>query len=129
MIGRILPFAAAGAIGFVVDAGLLLLVSPLFGPFGGRLVSFAGAVLTTWAINRRFAFADKAAETGKAKEFARYFLAMLPGAAVNWLAYSLVVMLAGDGQPALTAAVAAGSLAGMTANLLAADRLAFRKRG
>lgn len=128
MKARILPFALAGAIGFVVDAGVLLLAAPLFGPLGGRLLSFAAAVLTTWLINRKFAFADKAAESGKGREFLRYFGAMLPGAAVNWLAYGIVVTLAGESAIGLTLAVAAGSLCGMAANLIAADRLAFRGR-
>lgn len=125
---RILPFALAGMIGFVVDAGMLLLVAPLLGPFGGRLVSFAAAVLATWLINRNFAFADKAARSGKGQEFLRYFAAMLPGAAVNWVIYGLVVALLADTNTGLVLAVAAGSLAGMATNLVAADRLAFRAR-
>ncbi len=125
---RIVPFAVAGAIGFAVDAGLLLVAAPALGAFGGRLVSFAAAVLTTWMINRNFAFADKAAHTGKIREFLRYFLAMLPGAAVNWLVYGVVVALTGGDSSGLVLAVAGGSLAGMTTNLIAADRLVFRDR-
>jgi len=125
---RILPFALAGIIGFVVDAGMLLLVAPLLGPFGGRILSFTAAVLATWLINRNFAFADKAARNGKGQEFLRYFAAMLPGAAVNWVVYGLVVALLADTNIGLVLAVAAGSLAGMTTNLVAADRLAFRAR-
>lgn len=125
---RILPFALAGVIGFVVDAGVLLLAAPLLGPFGGRVLSFASAVLATWLINRNFAFADKAAESGRGREFLRYFAAMLPGAAVNWVVYGLVVALLADTNIGLVLAVAAGSLSGMTTNLVAADRLAFRAR-
>lgn len=125
---RILPFAIAGAIGFCVDAGLLLLAAPAMGPVAGRLVSFVAAVVTTWLINRNFAFADKASGHGKAMEFLRYFLAMLPGAAVNWLAYGIVVAVLSDSAIGLVLAVAAGSLAGMATNLVAADTLVFRKR-
>lgn len=125
---RILPFAIAGAIGFLVDAGLLLLAAPAMGAFGGRLLSFAAAILTTWLINRNFAFADRAVKTGKRREFLFYFLAMLPGAAVNWLVYGIVIALAGEDAVGLTLAVAGGSLAGMATNLVAADRLVFRDR-
>jgi len=125
---RILPFAIAGAIGFAVDAGVLLLTAPLLGAFGGRLVSFAAAVLTTWLINRNFAFADRASATGKGAEFLRYFGAMLPGAAVNWLAYGIVLAIVPETAIGLVLAVAAGSLAGMATNLIAADRLVFRRR-
>lgn len=125
---RILPFAIAGAIGFAVDAGLLLVAAPALGAFGGRLVSFAAAVLTTWTINRNFAFADKAAKTGKVREFLTYLVAMLPGAAVNWLVYGIVVALTGGEAVGLVLAVASGSIAGMTTNLVAADRLVFRTK-
>jgi putative flippase GtrA len=123
---RILPFAIAGAIGFVIDAGVLLLVSGIFGPFWGRLISFVAAVLTTWVINRNFAFSDRTSGTSKRAEFLRYLIAMLPGAAVNGLAYTLVVTLAGQSPLALTMAVAAGSIAGMGTNLVAANLLVFR---
>lgn len=123
---RIVPFAIAGAVGFLVDAGVLTLTAPALGAFGGRLLSFAAAVLMTWLINRNFAFADKAAQTGKGREFAAYFVAMLPGAAVNWLAYGIVVALVDGNRIGLILAVAAGSIAGMAMNLMAADRLAFR---
>lgn len=122
---RILPFAIAGSIGFLADAGLLLLTAPIIGPFGGRLISFAFAVLVTWIINRNFAFADKASQGGRAREFIRYFGAMLPGAAVNWLAYGIVAAL-WQSPFGLVLGVVAGSLAGMVTNLIAADRIAFR---
>lgn len=125
---RILPFAGAGAIGFLVDAGVLLLVSVWLGAFGGRLVSFAAAVLTTWFINRNFAFADRAVTEGKRHEFLRYFAAMLPGAAVNWLVYGIALALLPHTALGLIACVAVASLAGMGTNLVAADRLAFRQR-
>lgn len=125
---RIIPFAIAGAVGFGVDAGVLLLASPLLGAFGGRAVSFACAVLTTWLINRNFAFADRAGSTAKHWEFLRYFGAMLPGAAVNWLAYSLVVMMQPPNPVTLTLAVAAGSISGMATNLAAANWLVFREK-
>lgn len=124
-----MPFALAGVVGFLVDAGLLLVVGSLLGPFGGRLVSFAAAVATTWLINRNFAFADRAAVDGKVGEFLRYFLAMLPGAVVNWLVYSLIVSIGADNPTVLILAVAMGSLAGMAANLTAANGLVFRKQG
>lgn len=123
---RILPFAFAGSIGYLVDATVLSLVIGWLGPAGGRLVSFAWAVLTTWSINRNFAFADRAAATGKFRELVRYGLAMIPGGAINWLAYGLATSLlpVSGWRPAV--AVAVGSLAGMATNLMAAQTLVFR---
>ena len=123
---RILPFAIAGLFGYGVDAGVLSLSIGWLGPLGGRVVSFACSVLTTWLINRRFAFADRAVRSGKRYEFMRYGLAMIPGGIVNWLIYGLAITLLPMGwwRPAL--AVALGSLAGMAVNLTAASTLAFR---
>ena len=53
-----LRFAAVGAIGFVVDAGVLLALVALgwASPIEGRLISFACAVLVTFELNRRWSF-------------------------------------------------------------------------
>lgn len=123
---RVLPFAIAGVFGYVVDAGVLSLGIGWLGPVGGRLLSFSCAVLTTWLINRSFAFADHAAATGKRYEFMRYVVVMVPGAFINWAAYWLAITLlpAGDWRPAI--AVGIGSVTGMVANLTAAQTLVFR---
>lgn len=123
---RILPFAIAGAFGYLVDATVLMLTLGWLGPIGGRAVSFTCAVFTTWAINRRFAFGDRSARVGKRRELRDYWLAMLPGAAVNWLAYgaAMAVLPSIGLRPIL--AVAVGSLAGFAANLTSAHRFAFK---
>lgn len=123
---RLLPFAIAGVFGYGVDAGVLSLSIGTLGPVGGRALSFCCAVLMTWLINRNFAFADRAAKTGKGYELARYLLAMLPGGAINWLAYGMAMTMlpAAGWRPAF--AVAIGSLLGMLTNLTAARTLVFR---
>jgi len=125
-VNRVLPFAIAGLFGYLADAAMLSLSLGLLGPVGGRMLSFACGVLTTWLINRHFAFADHAAQVGKRYELLRYVLAMLPGGGINWLIYGLAMTaLPSSGwRPAI--AVAAGSLAGMVVNLVAADKLVFR---
>lgn len=57
---QFLRFCAVGAVGFIVDAGVLLIGLRALGfdPIGGRLVSFSVAVLTTFELNRRWAFRD-----------------------------------------------------------------------
>ena len=59
--GRLLRFGAVGAVGFIVDGGLLygLVASGLLGSLTARVVSFPTAVLTTWMLNRRFTFHDR----------------------------------------------------------------------
>lgn len=123
---RFLPFALAGGLGFLVDAGVLFISIDSLGLIGGRLLSFACAVLTTWLINRRFAFADCATVVGKRYELMRYVLAMAPGGLVNWAVYGLAMTMlpAADVRPLLS--VGLGSVIAMLANLAAAQTFVFR---
>ena len=54
-----LSFAVVGTIGFVVDLGVLYVVAPTLGWYGGRVLSFLAAASVTWALNRRFTFAGR----------------------------------------------------------------------
>lgn len=58
--GRFLRFAIVGALGFCVDASVLLalVAAGWAGPISGRLASFACAVLATFEMNRRWSFED-----------------------------------------------------------------------
>ncbi len=113
---QILQFAFAGAIGFLVDAGVLLWVYPLLGAYAGRLVSFISAVITTWLINRSLTFRHQTSTKPLHREFSLYFLTTLGGGAVNLACYALLVHGFDLPVPWLPAAVAAGSLAGMLVN-------------
>lgn len=121
-------FAAAGAVGFVVDAGVLVALAAFAGPYFGRIVSFGAAVLTTWLINRRLAFRDAASGLPKRIEFLRYFVASAGGGAVNLATYGLLVHVLELGRIWLPAAVAAGSLAGMLVNFSLSKRFVFIAR-
>jgi putative flippase GtrA len=127
---RIAQFGAAGVVGYVVDASVLILSADALGPISGRGVSFVSAVLATWWINRHFAFADRAPTVPSWGEFVRYLFAMIPGSIVNWAGYGVALAL----LPHPTAlwhlpfAVAVGSLAGMGTNMVAAGKLVFRHR-
>lgn len=109
-------FAFAGTVGFLVDAGVLLWASGIWGPYLGRGVSFAAAVFTTWLINRSLAFRHQRGRHPVHREFAIYALTTLGGGAVNLGAYALLVYLFGLPSHLLPLAVAVGSLAGMLVN-------------
>jgi putative flippase GtrA len=57
-LGQFLRFCAVGAVGFCIDAAVLMLCLHLarLDPLSGRLVSFTTAVLATFALNRHWAF-------------------------------------------------------------------------
>lgn len=125
-IGReFLSFVVVGALGFGVDLGVLYLVAPTLGWYGGRVVSFIAAATATWALNRRYTFADRRSGASIAREYLRYLLTMLAGALVNYVAYVLTLhWLGGPLAPAL--GVALGSGAGLVVNFLTARHLVFR---
>jgi len=124
---RLLWFTVAGAAGYVVDVGVLLLLQPQLGPYGARAVSFLAAASFTWVVNRSFAFAGLTAPMSARQEYVRYLLLMLIGGTVNNLAYVAVVASFGSERVTLALAAAAGSLSGLLANYLAARRFLYRR--
>lgn len=121
-------FAMAGALGFLVDAGVTLGLTALgAGPAAARAPGVALALLTTFVLNRRFAFA--ASGRALAAELARYVAVSATGAALNVATYLVAVALAARvGLPPTLAAplaVACGSVAGMAANYLGYRGYAF----
>lgn len=122
---QLLFFAGAGIAGLMVDTGVLYLALDAgLGYFAGRAVSFLCAVWVTWQLNRRLTFSPRPGESVW-QEWWRYLAAMSGGGAVNYTAYSLIV-IALEGRPLLPLfAVAAGSLAGMTVNFITAKWWVF----
>jgi putative flippase GtrA len=120
-----LAFAVVGAIGFVVDVGVLYLASPQLGWYGGRVLSWTAAATVTWLFNRHFTFRARHSGTSIVREYAHYMLTMLGGALVNYAAYVLTLhWVSGSWGPAL--GVAVGSGAGLVVNFLSARYLVFR---
>jgi putative flippase GtrA len=125
---QLLQFAAAGAAGFVVDAGVLYAALGMgMGYFSGRAVSFLCAVFTTWLINRNHAFSDRR-ERHVAAEFGHYVAAMALGGAVNYGVYSAVIMALPRGRWTPLVALAAGVSVGMAINYATSRFWVFRKR-
>lgn len=130
MMAQLLRFAAVGCIGFVVDvATLQLLRTAGAGLLWGRAGSFLVAATSTWALNRRYTFNDRAPTTGSAatgRQWLRFIAANGVGGGINFGVYTALVLgsrLCRD-HPAL--AVAAGSLAGLACNFAASRHWVFR---
>ena len=121
-------FAVAGAIGFVVDAGTLNILVEHYGlnPYRARFASFLLAATTTWWINRMLTFRSDRRAT--VHEWGRYAMSMTLGAFVNIGVYSGVLWTAGSArQPVLLAALATGTLSGMSFNFYSARRILHRE--
>jgi putative flippase GtrA len=121
-------FSIGGAVGFVVDAGVVqLLVSKLGAdPYIGRLFSFLCAATATWLFNRRFTFSDRGDYT-LFGEWVRYVVAMSAGFAVNYATYALVVYFSKFAHAWPAIAVAAGSVPGALVNFLGARHWVFHR--
>lgn len=121
-------FAFAGTLGYLVDAGTLLAVLTLTGPYLGRVVSFLAAVTTTWLINRGLTFRGHPRLRPLHREFGLYLLTALAGGAVNLASYTALVYALDLRAVHLPAAVAVGSLAGMLVNYALSKHVVFAKR-
>lgn len=124
---RFFAFCVVGTLGLVVDLGVLYAVAPLLGWYGGRVVSFIAAATTTWHFNRLYTFKDAPlpSRDGLLRQYLRYLVTMLGGAAVNYLIYAATLYLvAMEHAPAL--GVALGSIGGLAVNFASARFLVFR---
>lgn len=128
-MSRLLRFGVAGTIGFLVDAGVLLLLIHGLGldPYTARVPSFLAAATATWLINRYWTFADRR-NAARGAEWGRYVLAMLAGGIVNYATYAALVATVDPVRAWPVLGVAAGSLAGMLVNYASSNWWIFRAR-
>ena len=121
---QFLGFAAVGAVGFVIDAGILTVLMSVmgWGAYGARAISFATAVTATWWLNRRAVF--RPTETPK-REYSSYILVQIIGALIN---LGVFVLLIESAPPLLDWPViplAIGAVAGMIFNFFASRHFVF----
>lgn len=127
-IGEVFRFGAVGAVGFVVDAGVLTLgLLAGTGPWFGRLLSYLAAATTTYCLNRAWTF-QAADRSRPMRDWGVFLVVNLVGFACNYGTYAALM----TGVPLVAAfpvlGVAAGSLAGMAGNFLLSRRYVFRSR-
>jgi putative flippase GtrA len=120
-------FFCVGIAGFLVDAGVLKLMTEGLGldPYTGRLISFLCAATTTYFGNRFFTFSDRKGHAGK--QWAAFLLVSAGGFVLNYGTYVLLVSYVDLVRQYLVLGVAAGSIAGMFFNFSGASRLVFRE--
>jgi putative flippase GtrA len=123
-LGRFASFAGVGAIGFIVDGGILsTLVHGIGWPhYWARALSFAAAVSTTWYLNRAWVFSRT---SDGAREYGAYFGVQTVGAVINLGTYALAIALV----PALArlpvVPLAFGAALALVFNYAAAGRWVF----
>ncbi len=85
-------FIIVGALGFLVDAGILTILHSIFefSLVQARLCSFAAAVTVTWYLNRQHTFADRK-DIRAVHEWGRYAVVNSIGALLNLGIFLLLV--------------------------------------
>lgn len=122
-------FIIVGALGFLVDAGMLwLTLQAGIDHFVGRVISFTSAALVTWQFNRRVTFLPRQTDTSVWHEWWRYFAAMSVGGSVNFAVYAMIVLSLPQRTQAPFIGIAAGSLAGLFVNFAAARWWVFHQK-
>ncbi len=119
-------FCGVGALGFLIDAGLLLWFIETAGlnPFLARVFSILLALSTTWAMHRNWTFRSNG--SGRLAEWSRFAAVNGAGGTLNYLVYSAILLALPGTAPLL--ALAAGSAVALVANYLGSRIWAFRRR-
>jgi putative flippase GtrA len=123
---KLFRFLIVGGVGFVVDAGILLLLlrfTPI-GPFGARAVAIPSALLATWFLNRNFTFGHS--ERSLAVEGFRYGSVGFTSALLNYALYSSLLVSAPTLRPIIALILA--SAAATAFSFFGYSRFVFRRR-
>jgi putative flippase GtrA len=126
-ISEIFRFGLSGIAGFLVDAGIVAILSGKLGadPVVAQGIAFTIAVTVTWLINRHWTFSENASERWL-HEWTRYVVANSVGAIVNNGVYVFLVLCVAEFSKEPVFAVAAGSIAGMGFNFASSKLIVFK---
>jgi len=105
-----------------------MIVSPVLGPYLGRLLSFALAVISTWLLNRVFTFETVEKSKPLHKELGQYFMAMIVGGSFNYGIYAALVYFVDLVAQWPIIGVAIGSIVGLAINYSLAKNWIFKAR-
>lgn len=120
-------FGLVGAVGFLVDGGLLQALVGLadWGVIQARILSFPLAVLATWLLNRHFTF-GRADDGAAGRSLSRYVAVSLAGASVNFMIYTALVLSMAPMAALPIVPLAIASLVALAFNYLGSKHFAFR---
>jgi putative flippase GtrA len=116
VIKEVIAFGLVGALGFLIDAGVLYVLKSSLGLYLSRAISFFCAVIVTWLLNRSLTFKGEKRERKLVLEFIHYMVLMLIGGAFNVGVYYLMVHQSELVKVYPVIGVAAGSIVGMLVN-------------
>jgi putative flippase GtrA len=126
---RFRSFIAVGAVGFLVDAGLLAALTHGAGwsPWLARVPSFLTAVTATWLLNRRTTFAGRGRQS-RSLEAIGYGTIQVCGALINLAVFGTCLALFPRLEALPLLPFAAGAGVAMLFNYVAASRWLYARR-
>jgi putative flippase GtrA len=128
LVDQLMRFSMIGAAGFVVDVGVLYLLSRSgIDLYSARAGSFIAAASFTWLGNRLFTFAAAASLHRRLTgDWFLYLGAMTLGAAINYGVYALLITFIAVFHDHPWLAVAAGTGAALLINFTMARNVIYR---
>jgi putative flippase GtrA len=120
-------FSLVGALGFVVATAILYTLMAIgTGFYGGYALAFFATVTLTWRLNRGFTFADRSA--GLLRQWAHFTVSNAIAGIFNYAAFAGLIAASATAREVPILATAAGAVAGLAVNFLAAKRFVFTDR-
>ena len=126
LLAQMLQFGTVGVAGFLVDTAAVYATLPALGLYGAGTFAYVVAVTTTWWLNRVWTFRGVGRPEPMHRQWLRFVLANLPGLCLNLGTYFILVAAVPLCARYPVVAVAAGAVAGMSANFLLSRRVVFR---
>jgi len=126
LLRRLPGFVLVGAIGFLIDAGILtaLMQGLDFGHYGARAISFTIAVTATWYMNRRWVFERNAIHMS-GREYTSYLSVQVIGALINLSVFAAVIEFVPGLAKIPVIPLAVGAAVALIFNFSASSRFVF----
>ena len=123
-------FVVVGAIGFLIDAGILTALMAGFDldHYRARAISFTIAVTATWYMNRRWVFQRNAVPVS-GREYSSYFVVQVIGAVINLSVFVAVIEFAPKLAILPVIPLAIGAAAALLFNFSMSSRFVFATSG
>lgn len=128
-VPRFFRFVLVGAVGFVIDGGVLqaLVTFAGWGPITARLVAVPVAVFGTWLLNRHITFPESHGGP-PLQSLWRYYVVSAVGATLNFILYSLMVAASPAMATRPLVPLGIASVIALIVNYLGSKHFAFVQR-
>ncbi len=124
---RLVKFSVVGALGFLIDTGVLYacLYIAGFGYYFGRLVSYLFAATVTWYFHRIYTF-PLSNGSNKKRQLASFIIFNSVGGAANFMIYAYLIINYELCREFPVLAVGLGAVSGLLINFYLSKRIVFR---